>query len=145
MEWLAGILPAILGWIAKWVPWRRVRRWVQARDLPPAGGTHFTILVCDLTGDDDGKQTQHVVDALTGQAGIHASQFGRRLAIEDHGDIADNIAAAENKGRDWLAEQNADILIWGRVKKADEVLALRILSRSQSQSPNGQSCPCPAP
>ena len=110
-----------LRWLFDKVNWRRVKRWAKARDLPPAEGTHFTILVCDLAGDEDGGQTRHVVDALSGQAGIRASQFGRRLDVGDHGDIADNVATAESKGRNWLAEQNADILIWGRVKKADEV------------------------
>ena len=121
-------------WLADKINVRRLVRRVKARDLPPAGDTHFTILVCDLAGDDDGSQTRHVADALAGQGAIRVRQFGRCLDYHDHGDIADAISAAESKGREWLAAQNADILIWGRVKKADEVLALRILSGSQSES-----------
>lgn len=139
MEWLVGILTTIIGWIANRLPWRRLKRWAKARDLAPAEDTHFTVLVCDLAGDDDGSQTRHVADALAGQGAIRVRQFGRCLDYDDLGDIADNIAAAETKGRDWLAAQNADILIWGRVKKADEVLSLRILSGSHAESQTGQS------
>ena len=124
----------LLSWLADKINWRRLRRRAKTRDLAPAEDTHFTVLVCDLAGDDDGSQTLHVADALAGQGAIRVRQFGRCLDYDDLGDIADNIAAAESKGRDWLAAQNADILIWGRVKKADEVLALRILS--------ARSCGC---
>ena len=141
MEWLLKFVESILGWLGGKVDWRRVWRWKQARDLSPAEGTHFTILVADLAGDGDLNQTHHVAAALAGQLGIHVRRFGRVLDEPSHGDLADGLAAVERRGREWLAAQNADILIWGRVKKPDQVLLLRFLAASESVSSGGKPYP----
>ncbi len=127
--WEAILGPGI-GRLLKNLNFRRLKRGIQARDLQPAAGTHFTILIADLAGDEDGKQTRYVAGALEGQPGLQASQFGRVLAVKDHGDLAGNLAAAAREGREWLEQQNADILIWGEVAKTDHVLRLRFLSRA---------------
>ena len=125
-----AILGKGIGRLLENLNFRRLKRHIQARDLPPAAGTHFTILITDLAGDEDGKQTRHVAEALEGQPGLQVRQFGRVLAAKDHGDLAGNLAAAARQGRRWLEQQNADILIWGEVAKADQVLRLRFLSRA---------------
>ena len=132
MEWLATnflvpLLVAMAGGLIVAVNWRRLRNWVKQRDLPPPEPSHFTMLVADLDGDTDGRQTGHVVRALEGQAGIRVLRDGRCLRIEEVGDRASNIAAAMEKGRKWLAGKNADVLIWGEVTEANRVLHLRLL------------------
>lgn len=121
--------------------YRRVSRWIKARDLPPAEGSHFTILVADLAGDNNGRQTRHVVRALQKQEGFRARQYGRALACDDHGDVAANIAKAEEEGRRWLRDQNADLLVWGEVVSENKVLELRFLASGGQSQASGTSYP----
>ena len=129
---LIGFVGAYFTGILEWFlpPPRVLACEIEEIFSEPAAGTHFTILVTDLAGDTDGSQTRHVVGTLEGaarQGGIQVSRTCRVLAIEERGDLASALVKTEETGRDWLAEQNADILIWGEVARADEVLRLRIL------------------
>ena len=137
MEWLAKnflapLIVAVIGGSIVALNWRRLRNWVRQRDLPPPDPSHFTILVADLDGDSDGRQTGHVVRSLEGQEGIRVLRDGRRLRIEEVGDRAANTSAAMEKGRKWLSEKNADVLIWGEVTEANKVLHLRLLDEGGS-------------
>ena len=116
----------------------KLNAWRLARDLPPAGGTHFTILVAALGGDEpEGLQRKHVISSLRRLFQAHAAQ--RAFEVRDYpkelkagiaGNLAEIDRAAEAKGRGWLTEQNADLLIWGEVAKVDQVIRLRFLPRS---------------
>ena len=112
--------------------WRRLRNWLRHSDLRPPDPSHFTILVADLDGDTDGRQTGHVVRALEGQEGIRVLRDGRCLKVEEMGDRAVNVSAAMARGRRWLSEKNADVLIWGEATEANKVLHLRLLGEGGS-------------
>jgi tetratricopeptide (TPR) repeat protein len=105
--------------------WRRFRAW--ARGSVPARGTHFAVLVADLDGDEDGQQTRHVRNAFENEQGFEVHLIGRKLAIEDLGNQTEARLAAERKGREWLAEFNGDVLIWGEVDPGGKGLHLRFL------------------
>ena len=137
MEWLADnflgpLLVLVAGVLIAGFNRRRLRNWLKQRDLRPPDPSHFTILVADLDGDIDGRQTGHVVRALEGQEGIRVIRDGRRLKIEEVGDRAVNLAAAMEKGRGWLSEKNAEVLIWGEATEANKVLHLRLLGEGGS-------------
>ncbi|HEV7369095.1 tetratricopeptide repeat protein [Arenibaculum sp.] len=113
-------------------PRRLVRRF-RRRDLPPAPGLHFTVLVADLKRDGDGRQTDHVAGALDLYRGIDVIRIGPGPEW-DFG----SRAALELQARRLLEEKNGDVLIFGEVAKADERLRLRILGRhSGAKSGNG--------
>jgi hypothetical protein len=107
--------------------WRRVRAW--ARGAVPARGSHFAVLVADLEGDEDGRQTRHVRNALQDEQGFEVHLIGRRLAIEDLGNQTEALLAAERRGRAWLDEFNGDVLVWGEVDPGGKGLHLRFLGR----------------
>lgn len=110
----------------------KLSRWFQAQNVPPSEGKEFTILVADLDGDDENfTQTQHVVDALN-REDLAAHRNLQVLRISEGGDTAENIQQAEATGRSWLAAQNADLLVWGRVVEANQTLRLRFLSASDA-------------
>ena len=137
MEWLADnflgpLLVTVAGVLIAAFNWRRLRNWFRHSDLRPPDPSHFTILVADLDGDTDGRQTGHVVRALEGQEGIRVIRDGRRLKIEEVGDRAENLAAAMERGRRWLSEKNAEVLIWGESTDANKVLHLRLLGEGGS-------------
>ena len=133
MQWLLDTLlvPLIVAVVGAAIigafNWRRIRNWAKAREMLPAEGTHFTVLVSQLDGDQDGKQTDHVVQSLAGASGIKILRDGRCLKVEEIGDIADNEASALAKGRVWLSDKHADLLVWGKVVEENKVLRLRFL------------------
>jgi tetratricopeptide (TPR) repeat protein len=127
-------LPLAIIWGAAGSPssqdmWRAI----QARWTAPAVGTHFTILVADLVGDDTNRtQTRLLAEALAENRGLEVMWIGRALEWTDVGSVREGIEQAELTGQQWLAEKNADILIWGRVVSG--TLQLRFLPRGGGRS-----------
>ena len=119
--------------------WKRPNwwRWTKARDLPPAEGTHFTVLVAELEDDAaDRKQTKHVINSLRSHFGVHSEShafevrdYPKRLQEGVAGNVAERDRASEQRGKAWLNKQNADLLIWGEVAEANKVIRLRFLPR----------------
>jgi tetratricopeptide (TPR) repeat protein len=96
----------------------------------PAPGTHFTILISNLAGDADGRQTRLVRDAFVGQRGVDVRRTCHVVEVADGGgSLADAEAEAQKAGQALLNGWNADLLIWGEVKKADQELSLWFSSR----------------
>jgi tetratricopeptide (TPR) repeat protein len=117
----------------EWVPVQRIFRHAKSVRVRSAEGTHFTVLVADLAGDDkEMSRTLHVVSALDGQEGLRTHRNLRTLRIEEGGDRATNIAEAEKVGRDWLKEMKADVLVWGEVAQPGNLVRLRFLTPMQS-------------
>jgi hypothetical protein len=105
----------------------------------PAPGTHFTILISNLAGDADGRQTSLVRDVFLGQRGIDARRTCRVVTLDaTGGSVADAEAEALAYGRDLLERRNADLLIWGEVKKADQELNIWFLGR-EGRSTSGRT------
>jgi hypothetical protein len=133
--WFGGLILFAVGWAIVEVLKRRlnparidraVESW-QSGGVP-APGTHFTILVADLDGDDSGRgQTRHVIDALEDEPGFRVKPAMRRLAIEDGPDRTEARLATERKGQTLLKEFNADVLVWGHVIPGGKGLRLRFL------------------
>ena len=109
---------------------RRIWRWFKTPAVMIAGGTHFSVVMADLADDVELKQTGHVARILGGQKGIKVLRNGQVLRIEEFGDQAENLIAAEKRGQQWLEQHDADVLVWGEVAGVDQVLRLRFLSRT---------------
>ncbi len=124
-----GILVAlgVIAWLKGW--W--LTKW-RIRWGPLAPGTHFTILVAQLAGDDGNNgQQSHIRQSLEAQfrgtgsdARMHIDIYPDTLRLKT-GEIGAALLDAEKKGRDWLEQRNADILIWGEVADANKLLRLR--------------------
>jgi tetratricopeptide (TPR) repeat protein len=108
--------------------------YIATRKPPPDRATSpFAVLVVDLDGDADRSQTRHILQSLRTQFGeaiargdIEILSRGEALIIPP-GNIKDAEAATTAKGRSWLKEQNASVLIWGEVGGHDKLLRLRLL------------------
>ena len=140
----------LLGWLQPWWGRRssRGKMWVGVGGLvflaalmlgvylesrPDRAATPFAILVADLDGDADKTQTHHILQSLRTQFGdaiarsdIEVLSRGEALAIPP-GNIKNAEAAITAKGRSWLREQNASVLVWGEVAGRDKLLRLRLL------------------
>ena len=132
---LGGIIAAYLGSVATEIlpaP-RDLVCLVKEQFHDPAPGTHFTILISNLAGDSDGRQTNHVRDAFLNERGLDVRRTCRVVALDAvGGSVADAAAEAMEEGRALLADWNADLLIWGEVKKADQELNLWFLGGRES-------------
>lgn len=124
--WLLGGLPTF----------RDLRRTWDARHVPPAPGTHFTILIADLTNDGTRAQAHMLGELLQGQEGLEVVLIGRTLELPEVGSMRQARAMAEREGQQLLHRYNGDVLIWGT--DAGKTLQLRFLPRgSQGSAPEG--------
>ncbi len=99
----------------------------------PAPGTQFTILISNLAGDPEGQQTRLVRDVFLNERGLDVRSTCRVVRLNvTGGSLAAAKAAASEEGRALLEARNADLLIWGEVKKADRELNLWFLSSGSS-------------
>jgi hypothetical protein len=97
---------------------RRLARRVRQRDLPPAVGKYFTVLIADLKRDADGGQTDHVAAALAPHQGIDVVRVGSGPEW-DFG----SRTQLEVQARQLLEQKNGDVLIFGEVAKARRAAA----------------------
>ena len=101
---------------------------------PVRAESPFAILVADLEGDSDLSQTRHIRQSLETQFGaamgrgdIEILSRGEVLNIPHDGNLKTGLEVATGKGRVWLKEQNASVLIWGEAAARDKLLRLRFL------------------
>ena len=102
---------------------------IQAKFDEPASETHFAILLSKLEADPDGRQTDLIDSTLSEVAGLEVWRTCRVLKISRHGERGRARAEAETRGRQWLRDRNADLLIWGEVLAANKVLNIKFLRR----------------
>jgi tetratricopeptide (TPR) repeat protein len=118
--------------------WRRANAKRQRRE---AGGTQFAILVAGLDGDANGSQTNHIVAGLEkqllppGEACLRVLSYSEVLAVGS-GERTPAMAAAEARGRDWLEQEGADLLLWGEAGE-NGLLRLRFLQPEGDGGPTG--------
>ena len=148
MDWIVAILQnlsasaiwkilALLG-TSLLVAWFGTTRglWIRFKakhETRPRDGKKFTLLVAELEGDEDKKQTGHVIAELEkqfqprGEASLHIIPYPDVLSI-GRGERGAALEAAEKKGRDWLTKKHGDVLIWGEVADKNKVLRLRFVT-----------------
>jgi hypothetical protein len=106
---IAGTAVGAIGFFARRSRgfWSKAKAKHQTR---PADGKKFTHLVAELEGDEDKKQTGHVIAELEkqfpprGEASLHIIPYPDVLSI-GRGERSAALEAAEKKGRAWLHEK----------------------------------------
>jgi CRP-like cAMP-binding protein len=85
--------------------------------------------VARLAGDEDGSQTKLLVRALSNKSEIRVKAYDEPLPVDTSGDrSASFLQMALATGRQWLAKDNADLLIWGDVNEVGTVIHLRFVT-----------------
>ena len=103
----------------------------------PFVGDRVGILLARLQDDPRNEFVSRVRNALEqqfpigsdGRSSVAVSLYPQKLELPEHGRIDEHIVQANAEGRQWLKEQNADLLIWGRAFPSLKELELRILTR----------------
>jgi tetratricopeptide (TPR) repeat protein len=145
----AGVTGSITDGVRSFVKWTTG----QIGDVfPPAlpradPAAALSILVVRLEGDGDGTQSERISTSLLHAFGgneksqqIDVLLTSRMLTQDESGSVAANLKTTEARGRDWLTQSGADVLIWGRVAKKDEVFRIYFLNKyaaSPTSNPRG--------
>ena len=117
---------------------------VAAKDLFEtwqAAQEPVVVLVANLNGDTGGSVANEISAAIDGQQGLMARRIENLLEHDDQGDIERQLAGAAQRGREWLAAENASVLVWGELTHEGSVISLRFipLRGSGETTPGGYS------
>jgi tetratricopeptide (TPR) repeat protein len=86
--------------------------------------------VARLTGDENGTQTNFLVRSLSNRPELHVKAYNEILPIENTGyRSAEFLQSALTIGRQWLARDKADLLIWGDVNEVGTVIHIRFVTQ----------------
>ena len=85
--------------------------------------------VARLSGDGDGTQTNLLIRALSDRPELNIKAYNEPLTIENSGNNSGAfLQSALITGRQWLAKDKADLLIWGDVNEVGTVIHLRFIT-----------------
>ena len=133
---IQGVITSAIGGVLVFSVTRGRGWWSKAKakhETRPADGKKFTLLVAELEGDEDKKQTGHIIAELEkqfpprGEASLHIIPYPDVLPV-GRGERSAALEAAEKKGRAWLTKKHGDVLIWGEVADKNKVLRLRFVT-----------------
>ena len=139
---LQSVLATAIGGVVVFFVTRSRGWWSKTkakRETRPSDAKKFTLLVAELEGDEDKKQTGHVIAELEkqfpprGEASLHIIPYPEVLSI-GRGERSAALEAAEKKGRDWLYKMHGDVLIWGEAADKNKVLRLRFVTPQDGRS-----------
>jgi tetratricopeptide (TPR) repeat protein len=82
-----------------------------------AAGAGPRVLLADLAGDRGGAATGHVTNALSRCGCIEVFRANQVLKMSKAGNIVQQLVMAADKGRGWMEEQGADLLLWGELEE----------------------------
>jgi CRP-like cAMP-binding protein len=93
------------------------------------GPQPIDVRVARLDGDLDGSHTRKLVAALAKYRTLRVKAINETIAMGPAGDdFASHLNKVANDARSWLAQTNADLLIWGAVPDPGATLHLRFVA-----------------
>lgn len=101
---------------------------ISGASFAPAGSDGSgmpKILVADIAGDGSGEAGARIAACLDGFQSYEVFRAKRVLKMGDKGILVDQLIAAADEGRAWLAEEEADLLVWGRMVR--NIIEIRFL------------------
>lgn len=129
------IATSLAGQLFKLVNWKRVGRWVAARDLPPASADQYNILILDFEHDEQGRQTRHVARSIGDAKGLNVYRVTTALRLRESGSAAENLQEAHSKALELCDRFNCQMAVWGEVVKEDSVLRVNLSSAVRTGIP----------
>lgn len=90
---------------------------------PPA----LVVLLSDFDGNGGAEYTSHVAEILHRLPGMEILRRNQSIPLAPTGSLAERLAGAAEKGREWLNTDKADILVWGGLEGG--TLTVRFLPR----------------
>ncbi len=120
---LSGNLPGAAGQMSLW------DAILSLFKKSPTKRRLLDIRVARLAGDEDGSQTNLLVQALSNQPELRVKAYDEPLPVDNNDELTGAFfQTAMLTGRRWLAKNKADLLIWGDVNEVSTVIHLRFIS-----------------
>jgi hypothetical protein len=117
----ALLLLMILVAIKVWGKWRERRRHVWGKVRPQ----RKALWIAEIVGDDkDGSHRTNVIVSLRDELHqeVDVLRAGVQLDLKETGTANEDFNEADKKARDILEKRGGDLLIWGKVLKANQVV-----------------------
>jgi hypothetical protein len=92
---------------------------VSDGNFAPAGGEASgepKVLLANLNGDSGGVVTAQLSEVLDSCDALEVYRANQVLKLPKDANLVRRLMLASEKGREWLREQQADILVWGEVE-----------------------------
>lgn len=87
------------------------------------------VRVSALEGDGGEQAAQHLIAELSKRRGIRARTMNAKVSLEFESDPVAAMADLKRASTRWLLDQGGDIIIWGAVVNAGQLLHLRLFVR----------------
>jgi len=88
----------------------------------------ISVRVALLSGEQGRQHTRHVIAALGNSRSIQTRGFDQQIMLDASGDLIGQLNRISTAARKWLLHQGADILVWGHVPAAAQVMHLRFIT-----------------
>lgn len=93
------------------------------------------ILVADITGDQSGELGARIAATLDGFQSYEIFRTKRALKMGDQGILIDKFLAAAEEGRAWMAEEEADMVVWGELAGGQVTIRFLVMSPLSESQP----------
>jgi len=138
---LAGMVMGLFASILKsFVPGGRKRKKkrrsaVQAGGgfRPSEGGTDGKVMLAVLFGSGGNEITERLAGMLSAESALQTVFAGRALKKNLRVGLIERLLLAEEEGRQWLEEEDADLLIWGDMEELGTIARLHFLTLNATQ------------
>ena len=103
------------------------------RRLMEGAGTDYErigIRVARLSGPGGEKHSRHIISAIGNTQELQTRAINKVLSINPSADAPSQLARLTVAARQFLADQYADLLVWGRVLESETVMHLYFVARA---------------
>lgn len=97
---------------------------------PAATPSRVRVLVARLDGDEGGRVRKLITGALEDRDGITVKPLREVLGLSGPGGKSRQFAEAGKRGRQWLEQEEGQVLVWGEVLKHGRLVRLHFLTPS---------------
>ena len=87
---------------------------------PAADNSRFTVLISPLSGDQNGSQTNHVVDTFRGERAFRVVPICESLSFDNSTDLETAEEDIIKRGVNLISRERADLLLFGEVILVDK-------------------------
>jgi len=116
---------------------RKKKRRIAARGgggfRPSDGATDGRILLAEPFGSGGKEIAERLAGMLSAESAVETVFAGKALKKNLRVGLIERLVLAEREGRDWLADEGCDLLIWGEMEELGTVARLHFLTQSGAQ------------
>lgn len=103
---------------------------------PSEGSSDGTVMLAELFGSGGKEITERLAGMLSAESAVQTAFAGKALKKNLRVGLIERLMLAEKEGREWLDDEDADLLIWGEMEELGTIARLHFLT--STGAPDGQ-------